>query len=105
MLRNVTQHQHYFISFVEGLFPRVSEAHCGYTSVHKKIIMISTFYKTSRKEPYLISSIQLLYNYQFCVTSIMDGPETKSLFSLNLLHQFENAFSAELVSSILVYHF
>ena len=32
---------YYFINFVEGLIPRVSEAHCGYTSSHEYVITIN----------------------------------------------------------------
>ena len=38
MLRHVTHY--YLISFVKGLFPRVSEAQCGYTSLHEYVITI-----------------------------------------------------------------
>ena len=31
---------YYLISFVKGLFPRVSEAQCGYTSLHEYVITI-----------------------------------------------------------------
>ena len=31
---------YYFINFVEGLIPRVSEAHCGYTSLQEYVIKI-----------------------------------------------------------------
>ena len=31
---------YYFINFVEGLFPRVSEAHSGYTSLQKYVITV-----------------------------------------------------------------
>ena len=38
MLGHIT---HYcLISFVEGLFPHVSEAHCGYTSLQEYVIKI-----------------------------------------------------------------
>ena len=30
----------YFINFLEGLIPRVSEAHCEYTSLHEYVITI-----------------------------------------------------------------
>ena len=36
MLRHVTHN--YFITFVKGLFPHVSEAHCGHTSLHEYVI-------------------------------------------------------------------
>ena len=38
MLRHVTHY--YFINYVKGLFPRVSEAHCVYTSLHKYVTTI-----------------------------------------------------------------
>ena len=38
MLQHVTHN--YIINFVEGLFPLVSEAYCGYTSLHEYVIMI-----------------------------------------------------------------
>ena len=38
MLQHVTHN--YIIKFVEGLFPPESEAHCGYTSLHKYVITI-----------------------------------------------------------------
>ena len=38
MLRHVTHN--YIINFAEGLFPLVSEAHCGYTSLHEYVIQI-----------------------------------------------------------------
>ena len=31
----------YIINFVDGLFPLASEAHCGYTSLHKYVITIT----------------------------------------------------------------
>ena len=31
---------YYFINFVEGLIPCVSEAHCGYTSLQEYVITI-----------------------------------------------------------------
>ena len=43
MLRHVTHN--YIINFVEGLFPLASEAHCGYTSLHKYVITITLLYK------------------------------------------------------------
>ena len=36
MLRHVTHY--YLIIFVKGLSPRVSEAQCGYTSLHEYVI-------------------------------------------------------------------
>ena len=38
MLQHVTHY--YLISFIEGFFPRVPEAHCGYTSLHEYAITI-----------------------------------------------------------------
>ena len=45
VLQHVTNY--YLISFVEGLRPSVSEAHCGHTSLHKYVItiLICTFSK------------------------------------------------------------
>ena len=40
MLRHVTHN--YIINFVEGLFPLASEAHRGYTSLHKYVITITS---------------------------------------------------------------
>ena len=37
MLRHVTHY--YFINFVKGLSPRVSEAHRGYTSLHSSLTL------------------------------------------------------------------
>ena len=41
ILRHVTHN--YITNFVEGLFPLASEAHCGYTSLHKCIITILSY--------------------------------------------------------------
>ena len=38
ILRHITHY--YLISFVEGLFPHESEAHCGYTSLQEYVITI-----------------------------------------------------------------
>ena len=46
MLRHVTHY--YFINFIKGLFPLASEAHCGYTSLHKYVITISIIQVSSR---------------------------------------------------------
>ena len=43
MLQQVTHN--YIINFVEGLFPLASEAHFGYTSLHKYVITIILLYK------------------------------------------------------------
>ena len=38
MLRHVTHY--YFINFIKGLLARVSEAHCGCSSLHEYVIMV-----------------------------------------------------------------
>ena len=46
--------QYYFINFVEGLIPRVSKAHCGYTSLHEYVITIFPFVLVKLNFPSLI---------------------------------------------------
>ena len=44
ILRHVTHN--YIINFIEGLFPLVSEAHCGYDFLHEYVITIISFLLT-----------------------------------------------------------
>ena len=42
MLQHVTHN--YIINFIKRLLPLASEAHCGYTSLHKYVVLILVFY-------------------------------------------------------------
>ena len=44
---------YYLISFVKGLFPRVSEAHCWYTSLHKYVITIFIWIEARHHKMYI----------------------------------------------------
>ena len=67
MLRHVTHY--YFINFIKGLFPLASEAHCGYTSLHKYVITI--MYYSSQLEVWSQGTKNICQNYYQCFRSLL----------------------------------